>query len=137
LQVECRAAGYAEIGLHGNRTGRKGVIRRGGREHDKIDRAGIHMRVRQRRPRGARRHIRGQFPGSRDAPLMDAGALNDPLVGGIYFFRQVRVGENLVRQIAATAKHNRTACGHEAAPATAWRGSIVAPPTAAVILARS
>ena len=71
------------------------------------------LRVRQRRARGVRRHVRGRFAGRGDAALMDAGALHDPFVGGIDLARQIGVGEDLVRQIAAAAEDNGTAHRHE------------------------
>ena len=41
LQIEGRAVGDAEPGLHRDRARRKGVVGRRGREHDQIDRLGV------------------------------------------------------------------------------------------------
>ena len=115
--------GDAERGLHRDRAGREGVIRRRGGEHDQVDRLRIEMGMRERRARRMRRHVRGEFAGRGDAPLVDAGALHDPFVGGVDLARQIGVGEDLVRQVAAAAEDNRTTYSHEAAPLSACCGS--------------
>ena len=58
-------------------------------------------------------------PARGDVALVDAGALHDPFVGGVDLARQFGVGQDLARQIAAAAEHDRTAYSHEAAPPSA------------------
>src|ERR1700722_15827594 len=90
--------------------------------------------------RGARcvhSHVRCEFASCGNAALVDAGALHDPVVGRVDLERQLAIGENLGRQIAAAAEHDRTLHRHEAAPPTAWRAALPGPPGAAVILANS
>ena len=137
LQVEGGAMGDAELGLHRHGAGRKGVVRRRGRQHDEIDRLRIDLGMGERGARCVHRHVRGQFAGRGDAALVDAGALHDPVVGGVDLARQIGVGEDLRRQIAAAAENDRTLYRHEATPPTAWRAGLPGRPSAAVILARS
>ena len=122
LQVEGRAMGDAELGLHRHGAGRKRVVRRRGREHDEIDRLGIDLGMGERGARRVHRHVRGPFAGRGDVALVDAGALHDPVVRRVDLARQIAVGEDLRRQIAAAAEDDRSLCRHEAAPPTAWRG---------------
>ena len=138
LQIEGGAVGDAERGLHRDRARRKGVVGRRGGQHDQVDRLRVEMGVRERRARRVRSHVRGEFAGRGDAALVDAGALHDPLVGGVDLARQIGIGQDLARQIAAAAENDRTAYSHEAAPLSACCGSPPAcRPSAAVILASS
>ena len=84
LQVERRAVGDAEARLDRHRGRGKRMVRRRGREHDEIDRLRIDVGVR-RAPRAPRASARSEVssPSRRDVPLADAGALHDPLVGGV------------------------------------------------------
>ena len=52
----------------------------------------------------------------RDMALADAGALHDPFVGGVDAGRELLVGEDALRQIAAASENDRTQHAHEAAP---------------------
>ena len=74
----------------------------------------------ERGARGKRRHMRGQFARPGNAALVNTGALNDPLVGGVDLQREIGIGKNLVRQITAAAQNNRTANHHTATPPTDW-----------------
>ena len=65
------------------------------------------------------RQVGGGLALGRDVALADAGALHDPFVGGVDHPRQLGIGEDAARQIAAAAEHDRTQHGHEAAPPTA------------------
>ena len=130
--------GDAERALHLDRACREGVIWRRGGQHDQVDGLRIEMGVRERCMGCMHSHMRGEFAGSGDAPLVNPGALDDPLVGGVDFARQIGIGQDLVRQVAAAAKNNRTTYSHEAAPISACCGSPPTPrPSAAVILASS
>ena len=112
--------GDAELGLHRYGAGRKGIVGRRGREHDQVDRLRVNVRMGERRARRMGRHLRGQFAGRGDAALVNAGALHDPLVGGVDLAREIGIGKNLVRQITAAAENNRAANRHKAAPPTDW-----------------
>ena len=75
--------------------------------------------------------VGGHLAVGRDVALADAGALHDPLVGGVDHPRQFGVGEDALRQIAAAAEDDGTCDSHEAAstlPAAAsslaWRTSV-------------
>ncbi len=106
LHVERGAVGDAKFRLYRDRAGGKGIVRRRGREQDEIDRLRIEVRMRQRCTRRLRGHLRRHFPGRGDATLMDAGALHDPFVGRVDLARELGVGEDLTRQIAAAAEHD-------------------------------
>ena len=54
------------------------------------------------------RQMRGELAVGGDMALLDAGALHDPLVGGVDPRRQFGIGQDLLRQIGAAAEHNRT-----------------------------
>ena len=115
LQIEGRAVVDAEPVLHRDRGGGKGVVRRRGREHDQVDRLRIDPGIGQGRARGMDRQMRGELAFGGDVALPDAGALHDPLVGGIHPRRQFGIGQDLPRQIGAAAEHDRTYCSHETA----------------------
>ena len=51
--------------------------------------------MRERRMGSMHSHMRGEFAGSGDAPLVNSGALDDPLVGGVDFARQIGIGQDL------------------------------------------
>ena len=88
--------GDAELVLHGHGAGRKGIIGRRGGEHDQVDRLRIEVGMGKRRARRMGGHVRRQLAGGGDAPLVNAGALDDPLVGGVDLARQIGIGEDLV-----------------------------------------
>ena len=91
----------------------------------------------QSRTGGVGGHLRGGFAGRRDTPLVNSGALHDPVVGGVDLEREIGIGENLVGQIAAAAKNDRAAYRHDAAPLSAGVCPLPGRASAAVILARS
>src|SRR5271169_1842534 len=93
--------------------------------------------MRERGLRRAHRHLRSEFARRGDTALVDAGALNDPIVRCIDLAREIFVGEDLARQIAAAAKDNRAQDCHEAAPPIAWRGGLAWRASAVLILAKS
>ena len=115
LQVEGRAMVDAERVLHRDRGGGKGVVRRRGRQHDQVDRLRVDPGIGQRRARRIDRQMRGELALGGDVALPDAGALHDPLVGGVDPRRQFGIGQDLLRQIGAAAEHDRTYCSHETA----------------------
>ena len=65
------------------------------------------------------RQLRGDFAGRGDVAFVDAGALHDPLVGGVDLAREIGVGQDSARQITAAAENDRAANRHEAAPPSA------------------
>ncbi len=115
LKVERRAVMNAERVLDCNRGGGKRVVRRRGRTHDQVDRLRIDPGMFQRRQRRLGPQMRGEFAGCRDMALPDAGALHDPFVRSVDLCRQLRIGQNLLRQIGPTAEHDRTRHSHERA----------------------
>ena len=70
-----------------------------------IDIGRHHARRLERRARGMQRQIAGEFTFGGDMPFADAGALDDPLIGGIDQLFEIGVGEDAVRQIAAGAEN--------------------------------
>ena len=128
LKVEGRAMIDAEPVLHGDSRRREGVVRRRGRQHDQVDRLRVHAGIAERRLRRLDRQVRGEFALGRDVPLANTGALHDPLVGGVDPRRQLRVGHHLLRQIRATAEHDRTNFRHETASCAACT-ELSAPPS--------
>src|SRR5262249_53861673 len=121
---------------HRHGAGRERIVGRRGGEHDEVDRLGIDLGVGERRLRRVGGQIGGQFARRSDAALVDAGALYDPIVGGVDLARQVGVGQDLRRQIAAAAENDRARQRHEATPPSAWSGDF-GRLSAAVILANS
>ena len=119
LQIEGGTMGDAETGLDRDGGGRKGIVGSGGGEHDQIDRLRVDPGGGQRLARRGDRHIGRVFPLRRDVALTNAGTLRDPFVGGIDHPRQLGIGEDAARQIAAAAQDHRPQHGHEAAPPTA------------------
>jgi hypothetical protein len=113
LHVESRAAGHAELGLNRHGARRKGPIGGRGREHDEINRLRIDLGGEERGAGRVQGHVRGGFAGRRDPSFVDAGALHDPLVGGIDGAREFRVGEHPARQVAAAAQHDGAEHRHE------------------------
>src|SRR6516164_2362215 len=120
LQVERGAVSDAKPGLNRNGACRERIIGRGGGEYDQIDRLGIDASMRKRHLRRAYRHMRGIFARRRNSAFVDTGALNDPVIGGVDLAGEFLVGEDLIGQIAAAAKHHRAKHGHEAAPPSMW-----------------
>jgi hypothetical protein len=130
--VESRAVMDAELALHRDRGRREGVVRRRGRQHDEIDRLRIDARILERGARGAERKMRGQLALGRDMARTDAGALHDPVVGGLDHPREVVIRQDTARQIAAAAEDDGACHCHEIASPTlldpssvrAWRTSV-------------
>ena len=122
LQIECGTPVDAESRLHAHRTRGKGIVGGRGRKHDQIDRLRVHAGRSERGARRVGRHVRRHLAFRGDVPLANAGSLHDPIVGGVDHLRQLGVGEQPARQIAAAAEHDRAQVRHDATPPTA-RGS--------------
>src|SRR6516225_4362452 len=120
LQVKRGAMSDAKPSLNRNRTCRERIIGRGGSEYDQINRLGIDVSMRKRRFRRAYRHMRGTFARRCNSSVMDAGTLNDPVIGSVDLAGEFLVGKDLIGQIAAAANHHRAQHGHEAAPPSMW-----------------
>ena len=103
LHVERGAPLHAEPRLHLGRGRREGVVGGRGREHDQIEIAAAHAGAAERPLRGADGQIRGQLAVGGDPALADAGALADPLVGGIEPGGQLVIGDDPLGQIGAAA----------------------------------
>ena len=127
LQIERGAMVDAEAGLHRDRGRRESLVGRGRRQHDQIDRLRVDLGMRERGLRRMQAQVRGQFAGRGDAALVDAGALHDPFVGRVDGLRQLGVGEDAARQIAAAAQDNRTYHAHERLPPIRRGGSSSSP----------
>ena len=63
-----------------------------------------------RRGAGFDREARGGFAGGRDAALPDAGALSDPLVGGVDASLEVEVREAVLGDRATPTRDARVHC---------------------------
>ena len=59
--------------------------------------------------------MRGELVVGGDMALLDAGALDDPVVGRLNSRRQFGIGQHFLRQIRAAAEHDRTYRSHETA----------------------
>src|SRR6267378_2529575 len=55
--------------------------------------------------------------GSRDAALANTRALGDPFIGGVDLAGELRIGEDMLGQVAPDAQNDRPRHAHEAAPA--------------------
>ncbi len=110
LQIERRAMGDAEPGLHRHRGRREGVVRRRGGEHDEVDVARLQPGILQRRAGGVEREVGGHLAIGGDAALLDAGALDDPFVGGVHHQREVGIGEDALGQIEPTPRTTDRNC---------------------------
>ena len=97
--------GRAELALHDGGGGRKGQVGRGGGDDDQVDVvAACGRRAASACARRPRRPGRRSAGPSRDlVALADAGALDDPVVGGVDELGEVVVGDDRARQIAADA----------------------------------
>jgi len=81
------------------------VIRRERREDDGVDVLRLEPRVLQRHAARRNREIARARAGVLDvATLADAGALDDPLVGGGHELGEVVVGDDLRRDVVADAE---------------------------------
>jgi hypothetical protein len=85
----------------------KVVIRGHGREHEEVEVPGLEARVRERAPGGLGAEHRGGLPAPRESPLGDAGALADPLVGGVHQEREALVRHPTLRHEHAGAPNHR------------------------------
>ena len=88
LDVEGGALGHAEGRLHAGRGGGKGLVGRGGRQHDQVEVGRLHAGMVERALRGLDGEMRGELAVGRDVALLDAGTLLDPLVGRFDFLGQ-------------------------------------------------
>ena len=105
LQIEGDAVSDPERRLHLGRHRRKRVVGRRGGDDDEVDVGGLQPGVGERRLGGARRQRRRRLAVAGDVALADAGALHDPLVGGVDDLRHFGVGDHPRRQAGADATH--------------------------------
>src|SRR3546814_11783356 len=86
----------------------KGLVRRRGRTDDEVDVAGPHAGLRHRLAGRGGAEVGGHLAVGGDVALVDAGALTDPLVGGIDPLGEIRIGDDLCRQVGPTARDEGT-----------------------------
>ena len=101
LDVERRRVVCAEFFLHKTGRCREGHVRRDGGEDDQIDIGGIDLGPLKRALRRVGGHVGGVLVVGGDAALLDAGACGDPLVGRVYPFLEVGVGQHFFRHVGA------------------------------------
>src|SRR5262249_25068563 len=63
---------------------------------------------------------RGRLAGGRDATFTDAGAFDDPLVGGVDPLLEVGIGEPLIGERGAPARDGRPHAQATRSQATGW-----------------
>ena len=107
LHVERRAEADAELVLQDAGRGREHDVRRGRRNDDEVDVVGRHAGRRHRLPRRVHRQVGRHLLVRGHATRPDAGAREDPLVGGVDPLLDVLVGELADGQIAARADDPR------------------------------
>ena len=108
LNVERSAAGDAELLLHQARGRRKHHVRRAGCDDDQVDARGIDIGGFERAPCRGHREVAAADIGLGEVACANAGALDDPLIGGFDAVdRELRsqsvVGQAFGRQEAAGA----------------------------------
>ena len=108
LDVERRSLGHAEFGLHARRRGGKRLVGRRRRQNDQVEVGRLDAGVVERPLRGLDREVGSEFAFSREVALANAGALPDPLVGGVHGLRKFFVGDDTLGQIRPTALDDRT-----------------------------
>ena len=101
LHVEGRAMGDAKLGLDGHGGGGKGLVGGRGGQDDEVDVLGREPRVVERRARRDGAHGRGELAVGGDPPLLDAGPLGDPAIGGVDHLGEVGIGHDPRRQVPA------------------------------------
>ena len=97
LDVEGDADRRAQLALHDGGGGREGQVRRGGGDDDQVDVGGRAAGGVQGALGGLDRQVARRLVVAARVALLDAGALADPLVGGVDDLGQVVVGDDLVR----------------------------------------
>jgi len=132
LDVECRSLGHAEFGLHTGRRGGKRLVGRRRRQDDQVEVGRLDPGVVERPLRGLDRQMGRELTVGREVTLANAGALPDPLVGGVHGLRKFFVGDDTLGQIRPTALDDRT---NHAAPPVACRDA--AGVSAAEVISRS
>ncbi len=88
------------------------VIRRGRGQHNGIDRVIAEAGRRQGDPAGALGKVDAGLTLAYPMPLADAGALRDPLIGGIHDHREVVIGDDAVGDGHAGAENDASRHGY-------------------------
>ena len=99
--------GDAEIGLDGDGGGGEGLVGGRGGKDDEVDVFRLQPGVFDCRPGGGSAHGRGELAFAGDPPLLDAGALGDPVVGGIDDLGEVLIGQHPLRQVSTASLDHR------------------------------
>ncbi len=102
-QIESPRLVGANLGLHQARGAREQHVGRHRADDDHVDVVGRQARLLDRLLRRFGRQIAGRDAGVDDVTLLDAGALQDPLVGGLDHLLEIRIGQQLRRNIGGQA----------------------------------
>src|SRR5687767_9410330 len=89
----------AELVLNRDGGRREGMIRRRCADDDQIDFLRVDPRILERPARGDRGQVGGELALRGNMAFADAGALDDPLVGGVDHRRQIAIRQHLLRKI--------------------------------------
>jgi len=100
-EVEAPGAGCADLFLHEAGSGGEEHIRRDGGDEDGLDLGGVNAAAAQAVARGLGGEVAGGYALVHDVALMDAGALDDPLVVGGDHLLEVGVGEKAGRNVSS------------------------------------
>ena len=102
-QVESPGLVGADLRLHQARGAREQHVRRHRADDDHVDVVGRQAGALDRFARRHRRQIARRHAGIDDVALADAGALQDPFVGGLDHLLEVGIGEQLRRHVRGQA----------------------------------
>jgi hypothetical protein len=103
-QVVGRRIGRTQL-VRNDRAGRgKRHIGRHRRDDDEIDRSGVETGLFQRVAGGGQGQVGERLVVGRDPPLVDACALDDPLVRGVHHLREVVVRDHVLGRVGADAR---------------------------------
>ena len=102
-EVEAPGVVGADLRLQHARGARKDRVRRRGADDDEAELVGGDAGLAHRPFGGDLGEVRGADAGLGDVALADAGALQDPLVGGVDQLLEVRVGQHPRRHVGGQA----------------------------------
>ena len=133
LDVEGGAPGHAERVLDPRRGCREGLVRGRRRDDDQVEIGRLHPGPDESGAGGGGRQVGGEFPLGGDAAFENAGALDDPIVGGVHHPREVFVAEHLLGQIPAVTGDDGPG-DHQDAAARVRTGIDSEPPSSCAVI---